>query len=258
MPITIFENRKGRLVDQTRTYGLDHSQGWWTSILAEDFDHDGDTDLVIGNLGTNTQFRASVDEPLRIYYGDFSGNKTFDPILTYYIQGKSYPYASRDELLRELPAQQKKFSRYETYADAQIEDLFNPEQMAAAGVKEIRILSSMYLHNDGKRHWTLQPLPERAQISMINGLVPSTINGKESLVLAGNFYPFRAQLGPLDAGIGLVLQMDEHRHFISQPYDQTGLFIPGDVRSLIGLKGKKQEFIVAASYNGAVQVLRKE
>jgi len=93
---------------------------------------------------------------------------------------------------------------------------------------------------------------------MINGWGQETINGKESLVLAGNFYPFRAQLGPLDGGIGLVLQMDGQGHFISLPYDQTGLCIPGDVRSLISLKGKKQEFIIAASYNGAVQVLRKE
>jgi hypothetical protein len=258
MPITIFENRKGRLVDQTKAYGLDHSQGWWTSMLAADFDHDGDTDLVIGNLGANSQFRASAEEPMRIYYGDFSGNGTFDPILTYYIQGKSYPYASRDELLRELPAQQKKFSRYEKYADAQLEDLFTPGQIAAAGVAEIRMLSSMYLHNDGKRHWTFQALPQRAQISMINGWVPEKVGGKESLVLAGNFYPFRAQLGPMDGGIGLVLQMGGSGHFTSLPYDQTGLCIPGDVRSLIGLKGKKQEFIIAASYNGAVQVLRKE
>jgi len=258
MPITIFENRKGRLVDQTKAYGLDHTQGWWTSMLAADFDHDGDTDLVVGNLGINSQFRASAEEPMRIYYGDFSGNGTFDPILTYYIQGKSYPYASRDELLRELPAQQKKFSRYEKYADAQLEDLFTPGQIAAAGVAETRMLTSMYLHNDGKRHWTLQALPERSQISMINGWGQETINGKESLVLAGNFYPFRAQLGPLDGGIGLVLQMDGQGHFISLPYDQTGLCIPGDVRSLISLKGKKQEFIIAASYNGAVQVLRKE
>ncbi|HTI11435.1 MAG TPA: VCBS repeat-containing protein [Puia sp.] len=258
MPITIFENKEGKLINQTRAYGLDHTQGWWTSILAEDFDHDGNIDLVVGNLGTNTQFRASDKEPLKIWYGDFSGNKTFDPILTYYIQGKSYPYASRDELLRELPAQQKKFSRYETYSDAQIEDLFTPEQINAAGVKEIRMLSSVYLHNDGQRHWTLQNLPQRCQISMINGWVPTMIGGKQSLVLAGNCYPFRAQLGPLDAGIGLVLQMDEKGHFTSLPYDRTGLCIPGDVRSLIGLKGKKQEFIVAASYNGAVQVLRKQ
>jgi hypothetical protein len=225
-------------------------------LLAADFDHDGDTDLVIGNLGANTQFRASADEPMRIYYGDFSGNGTFDPILTYYIQGKSYPYASRDELLRELPAQQKKFSRYEKYADAQIEDLFTPEQIAAAKSCEIHTLTSMYLRNDGNRHWTFRALPPRAQISMINGWVQEIIDGKESLLLAGNFYPFRAQLGPLDGSIGLVLQMDGQGDFTSLPYDQTGLYIPGDVRSLIGLKGKKQDFIIAASYNGAVQVLQ--
>lgn len=261
MPITIFENKEGRLTNQTRAYGLDHTEGWWTSLLAADFDHDGNIDLVVGNIGTNIQFKASDQQPLKIYYGDFSGNKTFDPILTYYIQGKSYPYASRDELFQELPAQQKKFSRYETYSNAQIEDLFTPEQIAAAGVKEVRILSSCYFHNDGGRHLTRYPLPERSQISMINGWAEENIDGKESLVLAGNFYPFRAQLGPLDAGMGLVLQMDGSPGkgpFTSLPYDRTGLCIPGDVRSLIGLKGKKQDFIVAASYNGAVQVLRRQ
>jgi len=120
------------------------------------------------------------------------------------------------------------------------------------------MLTSMYLHNDGKRHWTLQALPERSQISMINGWGQETINGKESLVLAGNFYPFRAQLDRWTEGSAWSWQMDGQGHFISLPYDQTGLCIPGDVRSLISLKGKKQEFIIAASYNGAVQVLRKE
>jgi hypothetical protein len=257
MPITIFENRRGQLVDQTRAYGLEHTQGWWTCLQAADFDHDGDTDLVVGNLGTNSQFRASADEPMRIYYGDFSGNGTFDPLLTYYIQGKSYPYASRDELLRELPAQQKKYSRYEAYADAQIEDLLTPAQIAGAGIAEIRMLSSIYLRNDGGRRWKWQALPNYAQLSMVNGIVPDTIDGKPSLVIAGNFYPFRAQLGPLDASIGLVLQGDERGNFIPLTYERTGLFIPGDTRSLIGIKGKKQQLLVAASYNGTVQVLSR-
>ena len=258
MPVTIFENRQGRLVDQTAAYGLAHSQGWWTCIFAGDLDRDGDTDLVIGNLGANTQFKASDKEPMQIHYGDFSGNGTFDPILTYYIQGRSYPYASRDELFKELPAQQKKFGRYADYADARIEEVLTPEQLAGAGISEIRILSSMYLHNDGHRRWTLRPLSNSAQISMVNGILPEKIGGRECLVLAGNFYPFRAQLGPLDASIGLVLQGDDHGSFTPLPYDRTGLCIPGDVRSLVGLKGKKFRFVVAASYNGAVQVLRRE
>ena len=257
MPITIFENRQGQLIDQTAAYGLSRSQGWWTCILAGDFDHDGNTDLVVGNLGTNTQFKASDNEPLQVWYGDFSGNGTFDPILTYYIQGKSYPYASRDELLRELPAKQKKFSRYAAYADAQIQDVLSSEQLATAGTSTIRELRSMYLHNDGGHHWTFHPLPNYAQISMINGIVPAEIDGQSCLVLAGNCYPFRAQLGPQDASIGLVLQEDGKGSFTPLTYDRTGLCIPGDTRSLIGVKGKKYQFLVAAGYNDSVQVLRR-
>jgi hypothetical protein len=257
MPITIFENRQGRLVNQTAAYGLSRSEGWWTCILAVDFDHDGNTDLVIGNLGTNTQFKAADNEPLQIHYGDFSGNGNFDPILTYYIQGKSYPYASRDELFRSLPAKQKKFPRYADYADAQITDVLSQEQLATAGISSIRTLQSTYLHNEGGHHWTFHPLPNYAQISMINGIVPVEINGIQDLVLAGNLYPFRAQLGPLDASIGLILQGDGKGQFTPQTYDQTGLYIPGDTRSLIGLKGGKYQFIVAAGYNGPVQVLKR-
>jgi len=254
MPLSIFENEHGQLTDKTAAYGLERSQGWWTSLLAADFDHDGDTDLIVGNLGTNTQFKASDQQPLEIYYGDFSGNGTFDPFITYYIQGKSYPYASRDELLREIPAQQKKFARYAAYADAQMQDIFTSEQLAAAHVSSIHTLSSSFFRNDGNHHWTISPLPNRAQISVINGMV---MEDSSSLILAGNLYPFRAQLGPLDAGIGLILQGDGKGNFTPQPYKNTGLCIPGDTRSLIEVKGKKYRFLVAASYGGPVQVLRK-
>jgi enediyne biosynthesis protein E4 len=257
MPVTIFENRHGQLVDQTAANGLSNSQGWWTCILAGDFDHDGNTDLIIGNLGTNTQFKAAGNEPLQIYYGDFSGNGNFDPLLTYYIQGHSYPYASRDELFRALPALQKKFARYADYADAQITDVLRQDQLATAGISSIRTLQSTCFHNEGGHRWSLHPLPNYAQISMINGIVPVDLDGTQDLIIAGNMYPFRAQLGPLDASIGLVLQEDGKGQFNPLTYDQTGLYIPGDTRNIIGLKGGKYQFIVAAGYNGPVQVLRR-
>lgn len=259
MPITIFENRQGQLVDQTAAYGLSRSQGWWTRILPLNAEGTGETGFLIGNIGTNTQFRSSDQEPLQVYSGDFSGNATFDPILTYYIQGKSYPYTSRDEILRELPALQKKFARYKDYADATMEDIFSPEQLAKASISQSRILQSCYLHptkSGGRQQWILTPLPNSAQISMINGLVSQKIGGKQALVLAGNFYPFRARLGPLDAGIGLVLMGDGQGNFISLPYSNTGLCIRGDIRCMINLKGKNCQFLVTAANDGPVQVFK--
>ncbi|MDQ2864129.1 MAG: VCBS repeat-containing protein, partial [Bacteroidota bacterium] len=81
MPVTVFINHKGILANETKAYGLSDTNGWWSRIFADDFDNDGDTDLVVGNLGTNTPFTVSAKEPLSITYGDFSDNGTVIPIL---------------------------------------------------------------------------------------------------------------------------------------------------------------------------------
>src|SRR5690606_36119477 len=101
MPIRIFENQEGTLVER-KFSGLDNSNGWWTTIFPADVDNDGDIDYLVGNAGTNLQFRASVQQPVQLFAADFNDDGTLDPILCYYIQGKSYPMASRDELLDQM------------------------------------------------------------------------------------------------------------------------------------------------------------
>lgn len=253
MPITVFENHQGKLVDETRAYGLGDTQGWWCRIAAADLDHDGDTDLVIGNLGLNTQYKASPEEPLTITYSDFDKDGTLDPILCFYNGGKSYPSATRDELFDQMPSLQKKFSRYSIYADAQLPDIFSADQLAAAHTDTVKMLQSVYLRNDGNRHFTVVPLPVYAQISQVNGIVIRDFDkdGNADILLAGNFYPFRAQQGPLDAGIGLVLKGDGKGNFTPLPYASTGLYMPGDIRNIIEINGR----IVVAKNNGPVQVI---
>ena len=95
-------------------------------------------------------------------------------------------------------------------------------------------------------------------MSVINGIVPYDFgsDGNMDLILAGNFYPFRVQMGPCDAAIGLVLKNNGKGEFTPLPYAETGLCLNGDVRNLIKIKGRNNFFIVAAKNNGAVQIIK--
>jgi len=215
--------------------------------------------LVLGNLGNNTAWKATETEPVTITYGDLYGNGVNEPILGYYNKGKSYPYFSRDELVGQIPSLQKKILHYSDYADAQLADLFSPEQLAASKTALICNTNSLYLQGDGKGKFTITPLPPYAQLSAINGLVQADMNndGHADIIAAGNFYPFRAQMGPLDAGMGLVLQGDGKGSFTPLPYNVTGLCIQGDVRNIlqVNTKQKGSFLIIAAKNNGQVQVV---
>lgn len=259
MPITIFENHNGKLTNRTKANELSDTNGWWTRLLAADFDNDGDTDLVIGNMGDNTQFKAGKNEPLTITYSDFDQDGVIDPILCYYIQHNSYPVATRDEIFNQMPSLHKKFTSYKSYADAQLNDLFTKDQLANAKTIEIKTLKSVYLKNDGNKKWSIKSLPQYAQISMVNGMVATDAknNGIKNIILAGNFYPWRAQQGPLDAGIGIILNNDGKGNFMPQEYSQSGLDISGDVRNLVSVKSQNGLFIIAVKNDGPVQVLKK-
>ena len=258
MPITVFENNHGQLINQTKTYGLENSNGWWTRIVTTDFDKDGNPDFVVGNLGTNTQFKASPQEPLSIVYADFNNDSVVDPILCYYNGGKSYPWFSRDEIFEQIPSLQKRFARYGDYADAQLTDMFSEQQLRSAKTINIYTQKSVCISSKGNRKLVVAPLPNEAQISMVNGITADDINkdGKQDLIIAGNFYPFRVQLGPMDASIGLYLQGDGKGNFTPQPYSKTGLYMQGDVRNLIEIKDNGRSRLIAAKNNGACQVIQ--
>jgi hypothetical protein len=259
MPVTIFENRQGQLVNQTSAYGLANTEGWWCRLLTGDFDNDGNVDVVIGNMGNNTQFKATVNEPLSIVYKDFYNNGSIDPVLCYYNGGKQWPYYSRDEMAEQIPTINKKFLHYNDYADARLPDLFSADQLEDAHTINIRTLNSVFAKNTGNKKFILEPLPPYAQMSAATGMTATDIDndGYKDIIMAGNFYPFRVQLGPLDASIGLVLKNNGKAQFSPLLYSQTGLCMRGDVRNLVAVQGINNYFIIAAKNNGQLQILKK-
>ena len=70
MPIKFYKNIEG-VYEDTSLIDSESTNGWWYDVISEDFDKDGDMDLVVGNLGNNYKYQASEEETFDIYYNDF-------------------------------------------------------------------------------------------------------------------------------------------------------------------------------------------
>ena len=261
MPVRVFESSQGDFTELTEQLGLQDLSGMYCRLLTGDWNHDGQVDLLLGNMGRNSQFKASPDEPMQLYVADFDNNGSIDPILTYYIQGQSYPQASKDELIEQIPILKKKFIRFEDYAKATIKDILGPEQLEKAKVLSAAHLENMVLLSDGKGGFRQVELPLEAQFSSVFGAadVDFTNGQYEDLLLAGNFYPNRVEWGRYDASKGTVLKNDGKGNFSVQPTLISELDISGDVRDLVKIPLDKEQYLIIVAKNDAsIQVLKSK
>ncbi len=231
-PIIKLQNERG--VFKRAHDELAQTTGFWQNIAANDFDRDGDMDLIVGNYGLNCHFKASPDQPLTMLTDDFDGNGTLDPIICYYIQGKNHPAYSRDELLDQLAPLRKKYTSYALYSDATTEDVLHEFSGKTPQKATINNLSTLYLVNN-KGHFEHRKLPVQAQFSPVYAVLTQDLNGDGfgDLVLAGNQTHGRVRTGNIDANYGQVFLNDRNGNFTYVPQYQSGIYLQGDVRSML-------------------------
>jgi enediyne biosynthesis protein E4 len=260
MPVTLFLNQNSQLTaPDPQATGLAQTGGLWTCIVPHDLDQDGDTDFLLGNLGTNVQWKARGDTTLTILAADFNEDGRIDPLLCQRVDGVHIPLASRDELLDQINGLRKQYVRYADYAKATVETMFDAGTLAKARELTVNTLQSSMLENLGRGVFKLKPLPIEAQIAPVQGFVVQdfTGDGIHDVLLAGNYYPLRVQQGRCDAGQGLLLKGTGKAGYVSLPATQSGLFLAGDIRRLMVVptatgQSKSGTLIVAARNNGAV------
>lgn len=231
MPISIFINEKGTLIEKTEEYGLADTDGWWFSLTAGDYDNDGDIDFLAGNLGENSQFKASLEEPMNYYIQDIDNNGRPDPILSYYKQGKSYPYPGRDQLIRQVPSLKKHFTDYESYARTSMEQLKSLAKLQPTNILSIYTLKSSFIENIGDGTFQIKALPYQLQNSAIQDFEFEDFNndGIKEVLIAGNLFPFQVNLGKMDASFGNFIKFKENAF---QVMKDKQLWLQGDIRDL--------------------------
>lgn len=265
MPITFLKNSNGKFTNVSAQSGINDQRGWWNSITGGDIDNDGDIDYIAGNIGQNSFFRASPDYPVRIYSYDFDGNGSLDPILTTYLkdqQGEKGEYTAfnRDDILSQMPSLKKKFLTYKDFAGAGFMQLISPEAINKSLRLSANNFNTVVLINHGNGKFAMKPLPAMAQLSPVFAVVVEDFNhdGNLDLSLSGNDFGNEVSNGRYDAFNGQVLLGNGKGEFNPLPIMLSGFYLPGDSKSLIQIRGNKNNSLLVASENkGPLKLFRQ-
>jgi hypothetical protein len=257
MNVCIFRNDQGRFTDVTRAVGLNETSGWWNCLEVTDIDADGDLDIIGGNLGSNTVFKASVKEPVELYLNDFDNNGTTDPIIGSYQDGVCYPVASLDELVSQMPDMKRKYPSYSDFAGKSVFDLFGREKMEKSTVKKAVLPESCLFENNGNGTFSVKKLPVTAQFSPINDMLSGDFNsdGNPDLFLVGNNYQERPSLGRQDAIFGWCM-LGINRDFKPLMPVQSGFDVHGDSRKIAGIRIAGKQHVVVGVNNGEIRIFQ--
>lgn len=234
MGIEIFKNNKG-IFHKMNENPLANLKGWWSTIGKADLDNDGDMDLIIGNHGLNSRFRATETNPITLYLKDFDLNGILDPIYTFRAENqKDYPYALLHDLVGQIKNIQKKFPNYKSFEDADINKIFSEKELEGVLKLTVNNLKTTLLMNKGNFKFDIVDLPQEVQYSPVYafGFHDFDKDGDTDIVFGGNLYNVKPENGRYDASYGGFLENKGNMKF-NYVKNGSGFSVKGEVRDLI-------------------------
>lgn len=249
--IRVFRFEQTQWTEVTPQFFATPYYGWWNSLHVADLDGDGDQDLIAGNWGMNSQLRPAPDLPLTMVYGDFDDNGFIDPLLFYPIHGKLYPMASRDEMTDQMVSLRQRFPTYDSYADAQLDQILDSAQLAQSKKLVADFLHTVWFENTPKG-MVMHRLPMQADYAPVYAIWTDDVDhdGIMDIFLGGNIEHARIKIGKIDANYGVLLKGNGRGGFDYVDQSSAGLNIKGCIRDIVEVPGQGGKKMLMVGVNG--------
>ena len=253
-PTILLNDGKGKMTAQEIESA---GSGLWWTIEKGDFDSDGDSDFILGNLGWNNKFGGSRGTKLEVYSSDFDHNGDFDVVLATTKKDKLLPVRGRECSSQEVPYVLEKFPTYESFANAKLSEIYPEEALESSVHKKLSTMSSIYLQNNGDGTFASVDLPLLCQAGPVKAFYVDDINGDKipDFIYAGNHLPTEVETARYDGLYPGVCIGDGKGNFICNTTFVDGKLRVEDARDIrkINLQNGKAVYLIANN-NQAMRV----
>lgn len=237
--VRAFRNESGQsLSDQTEAWGFASAgTGWWSSLAAGDFNRDGRMDYVAGNVGLNTPYQASPEEPAVLFYGDFRGRGRGAKriIEAHYENGRLLPRRTSKAIGGVVPTVRRQFRRNDDFAQATLAEIVGEEKLAAAERFEATEFRSGVFLSQSDGTYAFSALPREAQIAPLQGVVVQDFNedGFEDIYAVQNSFAAVPVIGRFDGGFGFLAYGRGDGTWSTPTHLPRELVVDGDAKSVV-------------------------
>ncbi|AWV96735.1 VCBS repeat-containing protein [Arcticibacterium luteifluviistationis] len=254
MGIEVFENNGSQLIRSNKYKSLQNTIGWWNELALDDIDNDGDIDIIAGNRGLNSNYKANTKTPFSVYHNDFDDNGVIDPIYSTFYKGKEVPVRGRVNIIQQIPSWGDRVRTFKEFAEHDMKSLLGSGYKSASKLSAVEFRSGIFKNEKG--NYVFEPFIPALQTAPINSILFEDFDGdgQKDLLMAGNNYTYENETTRADAGNGYFLKGSENGTYSYIPNKTHGFWASNDVRALALLNTGSKSSVFVANNNKGTQV----